>query len=54
MSSIATHSDQDIALGRLWWVGLLTIIGAMLVNFVIALIAQTVITVLEVREEKVS
>jgi hypothetical protein len=46
MSSIATsYSDQRIALGRLWWVGLLTTIVSVLVNFVIALITRTLTTV---------
>lgn len=46
MSSVTTsHSDQRIALGHLWWVGLLTIIVSVLINFVIALITQTLTTV---------
>jgi hypothetical protein len=45
MSSITTSSDQRIALGHLWWVGLLTIIVSALINFMIALITQTLTTV---------
>ncbi len=46
MSSITTsHLDQRIASGRLWWIGLLTIIVSVLVNFVIALITRTLTTV---------
>lgn len=33
-------SEQRIALGRLWWVGLLTIIAAVIVNTLISLLAK--------------
>lgn len=40
-----TVSDQRIVLGRLWWVGLLTIITAVVVNILISLVAKALFTV---------
>lgn len=38
-------SEQRIAFGRLWWVGLLTIIVAVVVNFLISLLAKALFPV---------
>ncbi len=40
-----TVSDQRVAFGRLWWVGLLTIAIAVVVNILIALLAKGLFTV---------
>ncbi len=38
-------SEQRIAFGRLWWVGLLTIIAAVVVNILISLLAKALFAV---------
>jgi Family of unknown function (DUF6069) len=40
-----TVSDQRIVLGRLWWVGLITIIAAVVVNILISLVAKGLFTI---------
>jgi hypothetical protein len=40
-----TVSEQRIVAGRLWWVGLLTIVTAVVVNTLISLVAKALFTV---------
>lgn len=44
-SQIVSEQRERVALGRLWWVGLLTIIAALVVNFLISLLAKALFTV---------
>ena len=40
-----TVSEQRIQAGRLWWIGLLTIVAALVVNILISLVAKGLFTI---------
>ena len=40
-----TVSEQRIQAGRLWWVGLITIVAALVVNILISLVAKGLFTI---------